>query len=235
MNLLSKAIFSVTSLVQVADTLLVGFLLYQVYKFTKGSASIKILFGFVLLYLIHALATAIKMLGLTTLLGHILYHNVLIIAIIFQYEIRKLLGSLGDVLPRIRRKLLTKLLGSPKKTWVATMVTAIKEAAKSLGGSNTGGLIVLSNTADLKFYIKSGELLQGLVSKRLLLAIFNQKSPLHDGAVIIYKNTIVAARVILPVTEQPGLPVHFGLRHRAAIGMSEATDTLVLVISEETG
>jgi DNA integrity scanning protein DisA with diadenylate cyclase activity len=114
-------------------------------------------------------------------------------------------------------------------------VTPIIEAAKTLGGSNTGALIVFSKSSELRFYAESGDLIDAVISKRLLLSIFNKYSPLHDGAVIIYQGKIKAARCILPVTEQENLPAHFGLRHRAAIGMSEITDSLTIVVSEETG
>jgi diadenylate cyclase len=234
-NVLLSNLFSVTKLVDMIDILLVGILLYQVYRLTKGSAAVKVIFGFGLLYVIYLLASATGMVWLSTLLGQIFYKSVLVIVILFQYEIRKLLALLGDAIPSIRRKLLTRLPWGQQKNWAVVNVTSIVEAAKALGGSNTGGLIVLTNNADLKFYIESGVLINGLVSKRLLMAILNKKSPLHDGAVIIHKTTLVGARVILPVTERADLPVQFGLRHRAAIGMSEATDTLVLVISEETG
>ena len=98
-----------------------------------------------------------------------------------------------------------------------------------------GALIVFSRSAELKFYAESGDIIDAVPSKRLLIAIFNKESPLHDGAVIIYKEKIMAARCILPVTEQQDLPPQLGLRHRAALGMTEVSDTLTLVVSEETG
>ena len=106
---------------------------------------------------------------------------------------------------------------------------------KTLGGSYTGALIVFSRESGLKFYVDSGDKIDAIISKRLLLAIFNKNSPLHDGAVIVQNGRISAARCILPVSDLDNLPAQFGLRHRAAIGMSETTDTLVLVVSEETG
>ena len=99
----------------------------------------------------------------------------------------------------------------------------------------TGGLFVFSRDSELKFYAQTGDLLNAEVSKRLLISIFNKHSPLHDGAVIIFEGRIRAARCVLPVSENDHLPAHFGMRHRAAIGMSELTDTLILAISEETG
>jgi diadenylate cyclase len=103
-----------------------------------------------------------------------------------------------------------------------------------LAGTSTGALMVISKSSELKFYAESGDIIDAVVSKRLLISIFNKYSPLHDGGVIIYNGRVKAARCILPVTERD-IPAQFGLRHRAAIGMSEATDTLVLIVSEETG
>jgi len=121
-----------------------------------------------------------------------------------------------------------------KKETEAFNITPIMEATKSLAATNTGALIVISGNSELKFYAESGDLIDAVVSKRLLISIFNKYSPLHDGAVIIHNGKIKAARCILPVTERD-VPAQFGLRHRAAIGMSEATEALVLVVSEETG
>ena len=103
-----------------------------------------------------------------------------------------------------------------------------------MAGSNTGALMVISKSTELKFYAESGDILDAELSKRLLVSIFNKYSPLHDGAVIIHNGKIKAARCILPVTERE-VPAQFGLRHRAGIGMSEATDAVILIVSEETG
>ena len=111
----------------------------------------------------------------------------------------------------------------------------IIDAAKTLKATKTGALIVFSRDVELKFYAETGDPLDAEISKRLLLSIFNKNSPLHDGAVIIYKGKIKAARCVLPVSENDHLPPHFGLRHRSAIGMTEVTDTLIMAISEETG
>lgn len=217
------------------DILLVSLLLYQVYKLIRGSIAVKIGLGFLLLCLSGWLAKQYDMLLLSILLGRFLEMSIVALLIIFQYEIRKYLSSLGNIFFLSSKQLLIRFPRWKKKSDLAFNITAIVEAAKMLGGSNTGGLIVFTHTEDLKFYIESGDLLDAWVSKRLLLAILNKESPLHDGAVIIYQDKIVAARCILPVTERQNLPAHLGLRHRAAIGMSEITDTLVVVISEETG
>ncbi|OJW68020.1 MAG: TIGR00159 family protein [Candidatus Amoebophilus sp. 36-38] len=222
-------------IVDIIDILLVSLLLYQLYKLVKGSAAIKIILGALILYLIAWIAHRSNMQLLSYLLGQLSGVTVLATIILFQYEIRKFLSTLGGIFFWGNKQLSIRIPGWKKKTDLAFNITAIVEASKMLGGSNTGGLIVLSNNEDLKFYIESGDLLHAYVSKRLLLAILHRESPLHDGAVIIYQSKIVAARCILPVTEKQNLPAQFGLRHRAAIGMSEVTDTLVVVISEETG
>jgi diadenylate cyclase len=232
--LLLKDFFAMHKLASMVDIILVSLLIYQVYRLARSNASVKIIIGFGLLYLVYRLATIAQLVWLPTLLGQVFYKGALVIVVIFQYELRKFLALLGDFIPTTIRRILTNLPWA-KPNNLSVYVTCIVEAAKALGGSNTGGLIVLTNTPNLKFYMESGDVINALVSKRLLLAILNKASPLHDGAVLIYKNTILAARVILPVTEKQDLPVQYALRHRAAIGMSEATDTLVLVISEDTG
>ena len=109
------------------------------------------------------------------------------------------------------------------------------ESIKLLAASNTGALMVVSRNSPLRFYADSGDLMNSMISKRLILAIFNKLSPMHDGAVIIYSDKIIAARCILPVSERDDVPANLGLRHRAAVGMSEATESLILIVSEETG
>lgn len=217
------------------DIFLVGLLLYRVYKLIEGSTAVKIFIGFLLLSLTYLVVRLTDMKLLTAILGRFMEVGVLAAIILFQQEIRKFLFWIGGTTTLSSSELISRLFGNKKVNKTGVDVTSIVEAAKALAGSNTGALIVLSNEDDLKFYKESGDLIDAAVSKRLLLAIFNHQSPLHDGGVIIYNNRIVAARSILPVTERQDLPPQFGLRHRAAIGMTEVTDTLVLVVSEETG
>lgn len=221
--------------IDVVDIIVVLILFYQLYRLIKGSVAIKVIFGFSFFIFLAWLAKKIHLSLLSSILSRVMDAGVVAIFIIFQYEIRKFLSNLGNIFFWSTKQLFIHFPKFKKETNFAFKITAIVDAAKILGGNNTGGLIVISNTEDLKFYIESGDVLNALLSKRLLLAILNKESPLHDGAVIIYQQTIMAARCILPVTEQQNLPAQFGLRHRAAIGMSEVTDTLIIVISEETG
>lgn len=217
------------------DIFLVGLLLYRVYELIEGSMAVKIFIGFLFLSLTHLVVRSAGMGLLSAILGKFMEVGVLAAIILFQQEIRKFLFWIGGTTTLSGGELLDRLLGSKKANKVGADITPVVEAAKALAGSNTGALIVFSNEDDLKFYKESGDLIDAVVSKRLLMAIFSKESPLHDGAVIIYNKKIVAARSILPVTERQDLPPQFGLRHRAAIGMTEVTNTLVLVVSEETG
>jgi uncharacterized protein (TIGR00159 family) len=171
---------------------------------------------------------------LSIILGQFMGVGVIAAIIIFAPEIRKFLMIIGKSSILSNENILQELLFWRKRETEAFNVNPIIEASKALAGTNMGALMVISNNSELKFYAESGDLLDALVSKRLLISIFNKYSPLHDGAVIIYNGKVKAARCILPVTERD-VPAQFGLRHRAAIGMSEATDTLVLIVSEETG
>ena len=219
----------------IIDILLVSLLLYRVYKLIEGSMAVKVFIGFLLLSLTHLIVRSAGMELLSAILGKFMEVGVLAAIILFQQEIRRFLFWIGGTTTLNGSELISRLLGKKSVNKTGGEITSIVEAAKALAGSNTGALIVLSNEDDLKFYKESGDLIDAVVSKRLLLAIFNHESPLHDGGVIIYNNKIVAARSILPVTERQDLPPQFGLRHRAAIGMTEVTNTLVLVVSEETG
>lgn len=219
----------------IVDVLLVSVLIGQAYKLIRGSVAMKVFIGFLSLYLIYLVVRAAQMELLTSILGQFMGVGVLAVIILFQQEIRKFLLIIGrtafdkdNIIKNIRGFL-------NSTTEDNAIITPIVDAAKALGGSNTGALIVISKNSGLKFYAESGDPIDAIISKRVLIAIFNKYSPLHDGAVIVHKNRIVAARCILPVTDQTDLPAQYGLRHRAAIGMSEITETLIIIVSEETG
>ncbi|MEQ9442477.1 MAG: diadenylate cyclase CdaA [Cyclobacteriaceae bacterium] len=218
----------------IVDILLVSVLLYQVYKLMRGSVALSIFFGFLTLYLLYLVVKAAQMELLSAILGQFMGVGVLAAIILFQQEIRKFLLLVGKT-TTINRDSFFKTFWKKKEEQEKLNLTPIIDASKSLSGSNTGALIVFSKNSPLKFYAESGDEIDAVVSKRLLLSIFNKYSPLHDGAVIIFEGRIKAARCILPVTERENLPAELGLRHRAAIGMTEITDTLVVVVSEETG
>jgi diadenylate cyclase len=220
--------------IDLLDILAVGFLIFQLYKLLKGSVALRVFLGLLSLYLIYLVVRAAQMELLSSILGQFMSVGVLAAIILFQQEIRKFLLIIGKTTALNRENIFASIFGK-RASLGATNITPIIEASKIMAGSNTGALIVFSKGSELKFYQESGDIMDAEISKRLLLAIFNKYSPLHDGAVIIYENRIKAARCILPVTERENLPAQLGLRHRAAIGMTESTDTLVLIVSEETG
>ena len=235
MILAFKIGFLEVSWVDFIDIGLVAILLYQVYKLIRGSIAVNIFLGILALYLIYLIVRAAQMELLTTILGQFMGVGVLATIILFQQEIRKFLLVIGRSTEVNRESLIKSFTNWRSQHEDDFDIQEIIEACKSLKATRTGALIVFSRDSELKFYVETGDPLNAVISKRLLLSIFNKNSPLHDGAVIINKGKIKAARCVLPVSENDHLPPQFGLRHRSAIGMSESTDTLVLAISEETG
>jgi uncharacterized protein (TIGR00159 family) len=228
--------FLEVSWVDVIDILLVGFLLYQLYKLMKGSVAVKIFLGILSLYLIYLIVKSAQMELLSIILGQFMGVGVIAAIILFQPEIRKFLLLIGRTTSLNKENIFKNFaLWKKKEQAKGLNITPVIEAVKTLGGSNTGALIVFTKDSELKFYAESGDLIDAIISKRLLISIFNKYSPLHDGAVIIHNGRVTAARCILPVSEKDDLAADFGLRHRAAIGMTETTDSLVLIVSEETG
>lgn len=217
------------------DIALVAVLLYQVYKLIRGSIAVNIFLGILALYLIYLIVRAAEMELLTNILGQFMGVGVLAMIILFQPEIRKFLLVIGRSTEFNRDNLLKSLTHWRSHYEEDFEIHEVIEAAKTMKATRTGALIVFSRDTEMKFYLETGDALNAEVSRRLLLSIFNKSSPLHDGAAIVYKGRIKAARCVLPVSENDHLPPHFGLRHRSAIGMTEVTDTLVMAISEETG
>jgi diadenylate cyclase len=235
MILAFKIGFLEVSWVDLIDIGLVSILLYQVYKLIRGSLAVNIFLGILALYLIYLIVRAAQMELLATILGQFMGVGVLAMIILFQPEIRKFLLLIGRSTEINRDNIFKGFTNWGGEHHDDFDIHELMEAVKTLKASHTGALIVFSRDIELRFYLETGDPLDAKVNRRLLISIFNKHSPLHDGAIIIYKGRIKAARCVLPVSENDHLPPHFGLRHRSAIGMSEVTDTLLLAISEETG
>lgn len=220
--------------VDVIDILLVSYLFYQFYKMLSGSVAIRIFVGIISVYLLYLLVRALDMEMITAILGQFISIGLIAAVVIFQQEIRRFLLMVGKT-TQFNENFFRNIFKIKKyKDSSRYSLTPVIDAVKVMSASNTGALIVFARNSDLKFYAESGDFIDALLSKRLLLSIFYKNSPLHDGAAIIAKGRIVAARCVLPVSESE-LPAHYGLRHRSALGMSEVTDAVVLVVSEETG
>jgi diadenylate cyclase len=234
MIFLFKIGFLEVSWVDLVDIGLVSVLLFQVYKLIRGSIAVNIFLGILALYLVYLIVRAAQMELLSTILGQFMGVGVLAMIILFQPEIRKFLLVIGRGTEF--KDNFFKTISNWKNQYHDDFdINQVIETAKTLKATKTGAIFVFSRDTELKFYAETGDALDAAVNKRLLLSIFNKNSPLHDGAVIIHKGRIKAARCVLPVSENDHLPPNFGLRHRASVGMSESTDTLVMAISEETG
>jgi len=217
------------------DIILVAVLLYYVYRLIKGTVAINIFLGIAIIYLIWKLTEALQMELLSDILGKFIGGGFIALIIVFQQEIRKFLLMLGSTNFTSKKSFLRQLSFLKSDILEIVNVDAILEACKEMSDNKTGALIVIKRNNSLDFIKDTGDLMNAEVNKPILKSIFFKNSPLHDGAVIIEDNKIVATRVILPIAKEANIPLRFGLRHRAAIGITDKTDALALVVSEETG
>ena len=218
----------------VLDIVLVATLLYYVYKLLKGTVAINIFIGIALVVLIWKITQALQMEMLSGLLGTLISVGAIAVLIVFQPEVRKFLLMLGSTNFTNRRNFLKQLKFLKTEIHTTMDVETVVNTCKILSGTKTGALIVLERTNNLDFVKNTGDHMYAEINQPILESIFYKNSPLHDGALIIKENFIVATRIILPLSNK-NLPSRFGLRHRAAIGVTEKTDALCLVVSEETG
>jgi len=223
------------SLLDILDILLVALLLYYVYKLLKGTVAINIILGITIIFIIWKLTEILKMQMLSEILGKLLGGGVIALIIVFQQEIRKFLLMIGSTNFTNKKNFLRQLKFLQTEINSDIDTETILEACKKMGNSKTGALIVIERTSSLDFLINTGDVMNAQINDAILQSIFYKNSPLHDGALIIRDNFIVATRVILPVSSSVNIPARFGLRHRAAIGVSEKTDAVCLCVSEETG
>lgn len=224
-------------LIDIIDILLVGFLIYQAYKLMRGTAAFNIFTGILVFYFIWLVVKALQMQLLSAILGQIMGVGVIALIILFQQEIRRFLLRLGTKYVDSSKKfrLINIFLGVKKNELSGEILNEITQACSNMSSSNTGALIVISKLSSIDFVVDSGDRLDAKVSRRLIESIFYKNSPLHDGALIISHDRIVAARCTLPISENPNIPARYGMRHRAALGISEQSDACVIVVSEQTG
>ena len=222
-------------LIDFIDVFLVAILLYYIYKLVKGTVAINIFIGILIIYFVWRLTDYLNMHMLYRIVDGFMKVGIIALIVVFQPEIRKFLLMVGSTNIGGRRRLFKsfKFLNNDIET--TTDVSAILNACQSMGKHKTGALIVIERNNNLDFLVTTGDDMNIAVSQPIIESIFFKNSPLHDGAVIIENNTIKATRVILPVNNEKTVPDRFGLRHRAALGVSEKTDALAVAVSEETG
>jgi diadenylate cyclase len=219
------------------DILLVATILYLAYNLVKGTSAINIFVGLAFIYFAYIVIRAFDLQLLASILGKFVNVGVIAVMIVFQQEIRKFLLYIGsnEFLRNKNWKGIFKFYSVNEETSIHLDIDAVADACFRMSETKTGALIVIARKSDLKFFIATGDQVDSGLSSRMLENIFYKNSPLHDGAVIILDNRIVAARCVLPVTEKENFPAHFGMRHRAAVGLTENTDALAIAVSEQTG
>ncbi|MBW2961058.1 diadenylate cyclase [Mesonia aestuariivivens] len=223
-------------ILDVIDIVLVAVLLYYIYKLVRGSAAINIFIGIVIVYLAWKLTQLLQMEMLSSILGQFIGAGMFALIVVFQQEIRKFLLMVGSTNFGNKRNLLRQLkFMRDDEQEVSTNISAIVKACESMGKTNTGALIVIRRNTQLDFIKSSGDHMNIELNQPIIESVFYKNSTLHDGAMVIEENKITATRVILPVSNDRSIPLRFGLRHRAAVGITEKTDALALVVSEETG
>lgn len=217
------------------DIIIVAFLLYQLYNLVRGTGAPAIFLGIGTVYVIWKIVDVFELNLLSEILGQFISVGVIALIIVFQPEIRKFLLLLGNssLLSQNRRRFLFWRVPIYRSNLLDT--NALLESVYKMSASNTGALIVLTRQNELKDILLSGVRMNAVVSPALIESTFYKNAPLHDGAMIITNNKIAAARCILPVSRSESLPESAGLRHRAAMGVSEISDAIVLVVSEQTG
>lgn len=220
------------------DILLVAIILYLTYNLVKGTSAINIFIGLALIYLAYIVIKAFDLELLSSILGKFVNVGVIAIMIVFQQEIRKFLLFIGsnEFLRNKNWKSIFKFnTTADENRDIVLDIDMLLNACFNMSASKTGALIIITRRSNLKFFINTGDLVDSGLSDRMLENIFYKNSPLHDGAVIIQDNRIAAARCVLPVTEKENFPANYGMRHRAAVGITENTDAIAITVSEQTG
>jgi diadenylate cyclase len=223
--MLFKIDFLPVTIIDLIDILIVTAIIYNLYQFLKGGVAIRMFIGLLLILFFSVIGDFLNMSALSWMMSSLKTVWVLAFVIVFQPELRRLLIYLGQ--NRIIRQIV--------RVDDLKFVDEIVKATLDLSKKNYGALIVMLKDTDIKGIVESGIAMQAKLSEQLISSIFNPRSPLHDGAVVVQNDIVVAAKCLLPLSQNPDLDPSLGTRHRAALGMSEQSDVFVLVVSEETG
>ncbi|WP_075602778.1 diadenylate cyclase CdaA [Saccharicrinis aurantiacus] len=221
--------------IDVIDIAAVAYLMYRIYKLIRGTVAQNIFFGLFAFIIVWIVIKSLNMHLSGSILDNIVNVGVIALIVVFQQEIRRFFLLLGTRYNLANTFSFDKLFSTNTTGVMNIYNKPIVRACQALSKTKTGALIVVSKKAELLDYVQTGELVNAVISTRILENIFFKNSPLHDGAVIIARNQIKAAGCILPVSQSMDLPKKFGLRHRAALGVTESADAAAIVVSEETG
>lgn len=217
----------------IIDILIVALMLFYLYRMMRSSGTLSLFYGVLGFILIWVVASEILNMRLTgTILDKFMSIGLIVLVILFQDQIKRFLIDIGS---QDKWKFIRRLFHHQKETEDHSQALAVVYACNTMSRSKTGALIVLSQKMPLDTFAKTGDIIDADVNMRLIENIFFKNSPLHDGAMIIANGRIVSVGCILPVSHDMNIPKQLGLRHRAALGMSQATDAYCVVVSEETG
>ena len=222
------------SAIDILDILMVAVILFLLFRWIRGSSAMNIFVAIILLLIVRVIVGSLNMKLMTSLMNTLFDVGLLALIIIFQPEIRHFLIRVGGS-SSWWRKMIGRLVEGRGANVAEKTVEEIAEACRVMGEQKTGALIVIPGQDSLQYIVETGDRLDAMVSRRLILNLFFKNSPLHDGAMIVRGDRIVAARYTLPITSRTDIPASFGMRHKAAIGITEESDATVVVVSEETG
>lgn len=211
--------------VDLLDIIIVAFLFYRLFLLIRGTRASQMFIGLFLLIVLSIVAQWLNLNAVNWILSSLKTVWVIAFVILFQPELRKALSLLGQ----------NRILGAFLKVEQSGTVSEIVKACQQLSMKNIGAIIVIEQDVGLRNYIETGTPLDARVTSDLLVTIFTPPGPLHDGAVIVDKNRVIAAGCILPLSQNPRLGTSLGTRHRAGLGLSEETDAITIIVSEETG
>ena len=221
------------TIIDIIDIAIVAFVFYYVYKFIRERRAGKLAAGILILLLVLLLSDVLKMHAMQFLMQNVFQVGVIAVIIVFQPELRSALEKVGAEPFKSLRSIGESKAGESSQT--IAMITSLTEAVCDMSLDKTGALIVLEKNTPLNEYERTGITLDSVLTSQLLINIFEKNTPLHDGAVIVRGDRIVSATCYLPLSDNLFLSKELGTRHRAAVGISEVTDSLTIVVSEETG
>ncbi len=216
-------------LFDILDIIIVAILLTRLYRLIKGTSAFYIVLSITTIYVLWALARIFNMQMLSTVLGQVTGVGLIALIVVFQQEVRRFLMHFGN------KYISSNLFKRSVIAQDSKIIEEIVNACQSMSESYTGALIVMAKTEDLSDVMQTGDMIMSDIHRLMIESIFYKNSPLHDGAMIIVDNKIMAVRCVLPTTEMLGIPAYYGMRHKAAIGITEKTDATVVVVSEQTG
>lgn len=219
--------------VDIIDVVLCAYIMYAIYKLIKGTVALSIVVSIVGFMLFWFLVRALKMSMLSGIMDSFVSIGLLALIVIFQQEVRRFLVMLGTRYSLLRKYGIDRMLADENAD--TAFISSIVKACENMSRTKTGALIVIARNVGMKDFIATGEEINAEFSQRLIENIFFKNTPLHDGAMIVDRHKILAAACILPVSHNMDIPKHFGLRHRSALGITEVSDAVAVVVSEETG